>query len=65
VSVITEAQLRTGAAKSTSAVKALRPVENFLRPFGIIEFTSNAAASYAQVRAKLERAGTPIGPLDS
>jgi len=65
VSVITEAELRTGAAKSTSAAKTLRLVENFLHPLGIVEFTSNDAASYAQVRAKLERAGTPIGPLDT
>jgi tRNA(fMet)-specific endonuclease VapC len=65
VSVITEAELRTGAARSTSAAKTLRLVENFLRPLGIVEFTSNDAASYAQVRAKLERAGTPIGPLDT
>jgi len=65
VSVITEAELRTGAAKSTSGAKTLRLVENFLRPLSIVEFTSNDAASYAQVRAKLERAGTPIGPLDT
>jgi len=65
VSVITEAELRTGAAKSTSAAKTLRLVENFLRPLGIVEFTSNDAASYAEVRAKLERGGTPIGPLDA
>ena len=65
VSVITEAELRTGAAKSTSAAKTLRLVENFLRPLGIVEFTSNDAASYAQVRGKLEHAGTPIGPLDT
>ncbi len=65
VSVITEAELRTGAAKSTSAAKTLRLVENFLRPLGIVEFTSNDAASDAQVRAKLERAGTPLGPLDT
>jgi tRNA(fMet)-specific endonuclease VapC len=65
VSVITEAELRTGAAKSTSAAKTLRLVENFLHPLGIIEFTSDDAASYAQVRANLERAGTPIGPLDT
>jgi len=65
VSVITEAELRTGAAKSTSAAKTLRLVENFLRPLGIVEFTSNDAASYAEVRAKLERGGTPIGPLDT
>jgi tRNA(fMet)-specific endonuclease VapC len=65
VSVITEAELRTGAVKSTSGAKTLRLIENFLRPLGIVEFTSSDAASYAQVRAKLERAGTPIGPLDT
>src|SRR5215469_14527900 len=65
ISVITEAELRTGAAKSTSGAKTLRLLENFLRPLGIVEFTSNDAASYAQIGAKLERAGTPIGPLDT
>jgi tRNA(fMet)-specific endonuclease VapC len=65
VSVITEAELRTGAAKSSSAVKTLRLVENFLRPLTVVEFTSADATTYAQLRAKLERAGTPIGPLDT
>jgi tRNA(fMet)-specific endonuclease VapC len=65
VSVITEAELRTGAAKSTLAAKTLRLVENFLRPIATLEFTSSDATSYAQVRARLERAGTPIGPLDT
>jgi tRNA(fMet)-specific endonuclease VapC len=64
VSVISEAELRTGAAKSTSPAKTLGRLENFLRPLGIVEFTSGDAAIYAQARAKLERAGTPIGPLD-
>ena len=65
ISVITEAELRTGAAMSVSGAKTLRLVENFLRPLTIVEFASNDAASYAQVRAKLERAGTPIGRLDT
>lgn len=65
VSAITEAELRTGAAKSTAAAKTLRLVENFLRPLNIIEFGSGDAVAYAGVRAKLERAGTPIGPLDT
>ena len=43
----------------------MRLVENFLRPIAILEFTSSDAASYAQIRARLERAGTPIGPLDT
>jgi tRNA(fMet)-specific endonuclease VapC len=36
VSVITEAELRTGAAKSVSAAKTLPLVENFLRPLAIL-----------------------------
>ena len=65
VSVITEAELRTGAVTSTSPVKTLHIVENFLRPLTLIDFTSDDAMAYAGVRAKLERAGTPIGPLDT
>jgi tRNA(fMet)-specific endonuclease VapC len=65
VSVITEAELRTGVAKSSSPAKTRVKVENFLRPLTLIEFTSEDATTYADVRAKLERAGTPIGPLDT
>jgi tRNA(fMet)-specific endonuclease VapC len=65
VSVISEGELRTGAAKSSSPVKTMRLVENFLRPLTVVEFTSSDAVSYASVRAKLERAGTPIGPFDT
>ena len=65
VSVITEAELRTGAAKSGSAARTLDRVENFLRPLAILEFTSTDAISNAQIRARLEHAGTPIGPLDT
>ena len=65
VSVITEAELRTGAAKSSSPTKNLRVIEDFLEPLTIIDFSSVDAIAYAQVRARLERAGTPIGPLDT
>ena len=65
ISAITEAELRTGAAKSSSAEKNRNLLENFLQPFTIIDFTSADAVAYAQVRAGLERAGTPIGPLDT
>lgn len=64
-SVITEAELRFGAAKSTSPAKTLGLIENFLRPLSIIEFTSADAVGYASVRARLERAGKLIGPLDT
>ncbi|HVT02180.1 MAG TPA: PIN domain-containing protein [Thermoanaerobaculia bacterium] len=65
VSVITEAELRTGAAKSSFPSKTLRLVENFLRPLTVVDFTSGDAIAYAQVRAKLERTGKTIGPLDT
>jgi tRNA(fMet)-specific endonuclease VapC len=65
VSVITEAELRTGAAKSSAPVKTMRLVENFLRPLMLVEFTSEDAVSYPGLRARLQRAGTPIGPFDT
>ncbi len=65
VSVITEGELRTGAEKSSAAEKTTRRVENFLRPLTLLAFTSDDAAWYARIRAKLEHAGTPIGPLDT
>ena len=65
ISVITEAELRTGAVKSEWPMKNLLQIENFLRPFTILDFTSHDTIAYAQIRAKLERAGTPIGPYDT
>ena len=65
VSVISEGELRTGAAKSSSPVKTLHRIENFLRPLTLVDFTSDDAIAYAGIRAKLERSGTPIGPLDT
>ena len=65
ISVITEAELRTGAAKSATPHKTLRRVESFLGPLTVVEFTSTDAIAYAAVRGRLERAGTPIGPLDT
>lgn len=65
VSVITEAELRTGAAKSSAPVKTAHLLANFLRPLSVVDFTSSDATAYAQLRAKLERNGTPIGPLDT
>jgi tRNA(fMet)-specific endonuclease VapC len=64
LSAITEAELRAGAAKSASPTRTMRSLESFLEPFTILEFGSADAIAYSHVRAKLERAGTPIGPLD-
>jgi tRNA(fMet)-specific endonuclease VapC len=65
ISVVTEAELRAGAAKSSTPVRTLRLIENFLAPLTVLAFVSDDAVAYAHVRAKLERAGTPIGPFDT
>jgi tRNA(fMet)-specific endonuclease VapC len=65
VSVITEGELRTGAAKSAHPARTLRLLESFLAPITVLDFVSEDAVAYAHVRAKLERSGTPIGPLDT
>jgi tRNA(fMet)-specific endonuclease VapC len=65
VSIVTECELRFGAAKSVTSAKATRALEAFLAPLQVIDLDGGDAVCYAQVRAKLEKAGTPIGPLDT
>lgn len=65
LSVMTEAELRFGAAKSTRPAANLVALEHFLAPLQIVEFGSDDALVYADVRAALAKAGTPIGPIDT
>ena len=65
LSVVTEAELRTGARKSRSPGRTQRLLELFLRPLAVLDFTSSDAEHYASVRASLEKRGTPIGALDT
>ncbi len=65
LSVIVEAELRTGVTKSASSAKARRILEGFLAPLAILEMTSEDVEVYAQVRAKLEKQGMGIGPFDT
>ena len=45
-------------------VENLMATEHFLARLGVLPFAEKAAAHYGQVRAELERAGTPCGPHD-
>lgn len=36
----------------------------FLRPYVTVPFDDVAALEYGRIRARLEQAGTPIGPYD-
>lgn len=64
VSSITEAELRFGADKSMDPTRNHRQLDQFFLTLPIAAFDSRAASHYGDIRASLERAGTPIGPLD-
>ncbi len=64
VSSISVAELAFGVAKSGST-RNLQALAQFLEPLEIADFDRAAAKIYGPLRARLEAAGTPIGPLDT
>jgi len=64
MSAITLAELHYGAGKSERRLQNLQAIEHFSARLDVLPFSEKAAAHYGQVRAELERAGTPIGPHD-
>ncbi len=65
ISAVTLAELRYGVAKSSERDKNGQALDEFLLPLEIADFDEPAAETYGLVRTALERAGTPIGPLDT
>ncbi|MGO9802896.1 MAG: type II toxin-antitoxin system tRNA(fMet)-specific endonuclease VapC [Steroidobacteraceae bacterium] len=65
ISSITLGELAFGAAKSGRRDESRAALAEFLLALEIASFDSDAASSYGQVRASLEKHGTPIGPLDT
>lgn len=64
VSSITMAELLHGVEKSAKPDHNLRQVEDFMSRLSVLEYGSKAAAHYGNIRAVLERKGTPIGVND-
>lgn len=64
ISSITLGELHYGAEKSARRVENRTAIEHFTARLEILPFADKAAAHYGQVRAELERAGTPCGPHD-
>jgi len=64
ISVITEAELRFGLARRPDAKNLCFVVEEFLLRIDIVPWDSAAAKAYAEIRAEIEGAGTPMGNLD-
>jgi tRNA(fMet)-specific endonuclease VapC len=65
ISAITLAELRYGVMKSAAGERNAAALDDFLLPLEIADFGAAAADIYGRVRAGLEKAGTPIGPLDT
>ena len=64
ISSITLAELLHGAAKSAKSEHNLRVVEDFVSRLDVLDYGDKAASHYGDVRADLERKGTPIGVND-
>src|ERR1700675_623535 len=62
ISSITLGELHYGAEKSARRVDNLSAIDNFVARLDVLPFEAKAAAHYGQLRAELERAGTPCGP---
>ena len=65
VSSITLAELRYGIEKSLRREANRRALHRVLRALNVLAFDAKAAETYGSVRAALEAAGKPIGPLDT
>jgi tRNA(fMet)-specific endonuclease VapC len=64
LSSVVAAELAFGVAKSGSA-RNRQALEMFLAPLTIFPFDDESVWAYGDLRAALERSGTPIGPLDT
>jgi tRNA(fMet)-specific endonuclease VapC len=64
ISSITLAELFHGVEKSAVPDQNLRQVEDFVSRLEVLEYGTKAAAHYGDIRASLERKGTPIGIND-
>lgn len=65
VSSITLGELAFGAEKSSRPKDTHDALDEFLLALEVTAFDEGAAMRYGDVRASLERRGSPIGPLDT
>ncbi|MHB8267564.1 type II toxin-antitoxin system tRNA(fMet)-specific endonuclease VapC [Bradyrhizobium sp.] len=64
ISSITLGELHYGAEKSVRRATNLTNLEHFVARLEVLAFDAKAAMHYGQLRAELQRAGTPCGPHD-
>lgn len=64
ISSITCAELQFGISNSLNQKQNQEALNEFLGPLEILDFPSDACPIYGEIRAKLKKSGTIIGPLD-
>lgn len=58
-------ELRTGIAKSTQPQKRRRQLQDLSEVVQLLDFDDDCAKASAEIRARLEKSGQPIGPIDT
>ena len=58
-------ELYVGIAKSSAPSRRTQQLQGMIDVVTIMDFSARAAKESAEIRAVLERAGTPIGPVDT
>lgn len=64
LSAITYSELQFGVAKSSKPEHNQQALDGFLTPLEVLAYPAAASPVYGDLRARLQREGTPIGPLD-
>ena len=64
ISSITCAELQFGISNSSNPKQNQEALNEFLGPLEILDFPAAACPVYGEIRAKLRKSGTMIGPLD-
>jgi tRNA(fMet)-specific endonuclease VapC len=64
ISSITLSELLYGVSKSSKPEQNLIALTQFVAPLEILPYGNEAAQYYGDLRAQLEKQGTPIGSLD-
>ena len=64
ISSITLAEMEFGAANSNRSFEAQAALLEFILPFEILDFNSDAASCYGKIRKELKDKGQPISDMD-
>lgn len=64
ISSVTLSELSYGVAKSLHKEKNSEALDTFVLPLEVASYDEEAARVYGELRARLEKSGTPIGSMD-